>query len=419
MQKINTLVTDEMNFFKGINPVDLIAQWGSPLYVYNESIIRQRAREMKNLVSYKNFEVNYSAKANSNLAFLQLIREEGLLVDAVSTGEIYAEQLAGFSSDEIFFVSNNLSAEEMQYAIDRNILMSVDSISQLEQYGKLNPNSKIAVRFNSGVGVGHHVKVVTGGKSTKFGVHPQDISKVKELLKKYNLTLVGINHHIGSLFMEPEPYINGAYALLDIAKQFEDLEFIDIGGGLGIPYRKQEGQARLDLKVLGEKLDALITSFAKEYGKEVTVKIEPGRYISAESGILLGRVNAIKNNEDIKFIGTDIGFNTLLRPAMYDSHHDIEVFRASDIMSDKKEVVTIVGNICESGDIISKQVLLPEISQGDVLAVLDAGAYGYAMSSNYNNRPRPTEILIRENGEVILIRKRDTFEDIIQNQIKL
>nr|WP_317356480.1 diaminopimelate decarboxylase [uncultured Tyzzerella sp.] len=420
MQKLLSKVTDNSNFYMGQSPIDLIEKYGSPLYVYNEKILREKMRDMKNLVSYENFAVNYSAKANSSLAILEIANEEGLNIDAMSPGEMYAELKAGFSPDKIFYISNNVSKEEMKYAIDNNIILSVDSISQLEQFGQINPGGKVAARFNGGIGAGHHEKVITAGKNTKFGVDPKEIDLFKQTLNKYNLTLVGINQHIGSLFMEPDKYIEGVYAILSIAKQFDNLEFIDLGGGFGIPYNKLEDNYKtLDIKTLGIKLNEIFENFAKEYGKKVKFKVEPGRYIAAECGVLLGTVHAIKNNADNKYAGTDLGFNVLARPVMYDSHHDIEVYRKSDEKCEKIEPITVVGNICETGDIIAKNRMLPSLKEGDILGVLDTGAYGHVMSSNYNNRLRPAEVLIRENGEAVLIRKRDTLEDIMKNFISL
>ena len=418
MQKIYSIVTDKLDFFQGINPIDLAEEYGTPLYVYNERIIREKCRELKNLVTYPNFVVDYSAKANSNIAFLQIVKSEGLEVDAMSPGEIYVEKMAGFKSNEIFYICNNVSEEEMLYAIKEGVIISVDSLSQLEQYGKLNYGGEIAIRFNPGVGAGHHEKVITAGKKTKFAVNPEFIPDVKKILKKYNLKLIGINQHIGSLFMTGEAFVESIYSLLEIAKQFEELQFIDMGGGFGIPYKKEFGEKSLDIKDLGKRIDDVLYKFAKEYGKQITFRIEPGRYISAESSIILGTVHTVKYNNS-KFIGTDIGFNVLQRPIMYDSYHGIEIFRKSDIKSNIKENVTIVGNICESGDILAKNRELPEIFEKDIICVLDAGAYGSVMSSNYNNRLRPAEILIRENNEVVLIRKRDTFDDIIRNFIPL
>ncbi len=216
--------------------------------------------------------------------------------------------------------------------------------------------------------------------------------------------------------MEGEKYINGVLAILEIAKEFENLEFIDLGGGFGIPYNKlEENYKTLDLNKLGEELSEILENFAKEYGKKVTFKIEPGRYIAAECGLILGTVHSIKNNSETKYAGTDIGFNVLARPVMYDSHHDIEVYRNTE----EKENITIVGNICETGDIIAKDRLLPKLKEGDIVAILDAGAYGHVMSSNYNNRLRPAEVLIRENGQAVLIRKRDTLESLMENFISI
>ena len=259
--------------------------------------------------------------------------------------------------------------------------------------------------------------MVTGGQKTKFGIEMKSIPEIKRISLEYNLKIIGINQHIGSLFMEGDVYLEGARSLLSIARQFEDLEFIDLGGGFGIPYHKQADQARLDLDLLRKKLSDIIFGWIKDYGKEIEFKVEPGRYIVAESGILLGKVNAVKRNYKTKYIGTDLGFNVLVRPVMYDSHHDVEIYRNNSIPSLKEETVNIVGNICETGDIIAKERKLPEIFENDILGVLDSGAYGYSMSSNYNNRLRPAEVLIWENGNPGIIRKRDTFEDLVRNFI--
>lgn len=407
--------TKKYDFYGKYNPFELLEAYGSPLYVYNEEILRKRCKEIKNLVKYKNFTPHYSIKANSNLHLLRIIREEGLHADVMSPGELYVAKKAGFESRELFFIPNNVSDEEMQYAIDNNVLISVDSISQLEKYGKLNPGGKVAIRFNPGVGAGHCDKVVTGGENTKFGVDTAYLDDVKNILNKYNLTLSGINQHIGSLFMDSTPYIEGISSILNIAKEFDDLEFVDLGGGFGIPYNKQAGEERLNLSLLGEKLDEVIDSFVKDYGKEINFQIEPGRYITAESSVLLGTTHTIKYNYGKKYIGTDLGFNVLQRPMLYDAHHDIEIYRRDSKVSTKKEEVIIVGNICESGDILANSRLLPEIFEEDILGIMDAGAYGFSMASNYNNRLRPAEVLITLDGDARVIRKKDTLEDLIRN----
>jgi diaminopimelate decarboxylase len=415
MNYIYSKVSNEKNFFGHTDPVHLTEKYGTPLYVYNETILRERCRDMKGLISYKNFRVNYSPKANGNLELIKIIRSEGLRVDAMSPGEIYVNMLAGYKPEEILYISNNVSEDEFRYAIDAGVRISVDSVAQLELLGRINPGGKVAFRLNPGVGAGHHEKVVTGGQKTKFGIELSQIPDVKRISKQYNLEIIGINQHIGSLFMEGDVYLQSAGSILSVARQFDNLEFIDLGGGFGIPYHKQADQPRLDLRVLGENLSEVIDSFVKEYQKEIEFKIEPGRYIVAESSILLGKVNAVKKNYQTKYIGTDLGFNVLIRPAMYDSHHDIEIYRKSGIPSQYEETVSVVGNICETGDIIARERLLPEIFENDILGVLDSGAYGYSMSSTYNNRLRPAEVLIGVDGDHRIIRRRDTLEDLVRN----
>lgn len=237
---------------------------------------------------------------------------------------------------------------------------------------------------------------------------------MKEVLDRFRLKLTGVNQHIGSLFMQPDPYLAGVQALLAIARQFEDLEFVDFGGGFGVPYRKQAGQSRLDLKLLGEELSGQFNDWAAEYGKRVRYMIEPGRYLVAECGALLGMVHAVKHNAGTVYIGTDLGFNVLMRPVLYDSYHDLEVYREGKAVTEgPRQKATVVGNICETGDIIAADRELPTTGEGDLIGVMDAGAYGYVMSSNYNNRLRPAEVLIREDGSPVLIRRREKLEDLL------
>ena len=417
MNYINSRISEENNFYGKTDPFQMIEEFGSPLYVYNEDLLRKRCHDLKELISYAKFTVNYSPKANNNLELLKIVRSEGLHVDAMSPGEIYVDLMAGYKPDQIFYISNNVHKDEFQYAINAGVRISVDSISQLELYGKINPGGQVAFRLNPGLGEGHHEKVKTAGEYTKFGIEMRSIPEVKKIAYKYNLKITGINQHIGSLFMEGYTYLLSTEIILSVAGQFPDLEFIDLGGGFGIPYSKQTDQPRLDLKDLGNRLSQMIEKWVADHKKTIEIKIEPGRYIIAEPGILLGLVNAVKINYSKKYIGTDLGFNVLLRPAMYDSHHDVEIYRKNGQASLKDEMVTIVGNICETGDIIAKNKIMPEIFENDILGILDSGAYGYSMSSNYNNRLRPAEVLIESGGNTRLIRKRDTLEDLVRNFI--
>jgi diaminopimelate decarboxylase len=404
------------NFYGNTNPGDLINKYGSPLYVYNENILRQRCRDMADFIPYANFKASYSTKANANLELLKIIREEGLHADAMSPGEIHVLLAAGFRPDQIFYIGNNVSIDEMMFAVNNGITMSVDSLSQLETYGRFNPGGNVAVRINPGFGIGHHEKVVTGGKDTKFGINDDCIPEIKALIKEYNLNLLGINQHIGSLFMEGDAYIQSVKVLLQIAEQFGKLRFIDMGGGFGIPYQKQDNEKPLELKSFGQQLADLLFNWANQNNPDVIFMSEPGRYIVAESGVLLGTVHAKKENNGVNYVGTDLGFNVLIRPVMYDAWHDIEVYnRSKEFANISEKRVTIVGNICESGDTIAINRKLPELSVGDIIGVMDAGAYGYSMSSNYNNRLRPAEVLIQRDGSDKLIRRRDTLDDLLRN----
>jgi diaminopimelate decarboxylase len=412
---LNDIYTEATNFFGNTDPQTLAETYGTPLYVYNETILRNRCRELAHLVDYSNFKVNYSAKANTNLSLLRIIHEEGLLVDAMSPGEIFIELKAGFTPEEILFICNNVSGEEMRYAVEAGVMVSVDSISQLDQFGRMFRGGKVAIRINPGVGAGHHEKVITGGKNTKFGIDPLYLNELKQTLLRYNLHLAGINQHIGSLFMTAKTYLEAAGVLFDIAEEFPDLEFVDFGGGFGIPYHKKDGEARLDLIALGSKLQQLIDERIVGTGRSLTVKVEPGRYTVAECGVLLGRVHSVKMNGGKKYVGTDIGFNVLARPVLYDAYHEIEVYGNAKREDGAEGPVTVVGNICETGDILARDRSLPVMMEGDLIGILDAGAYGMVMSSNYNCRLRPAEVLITDEDRPVLIRKRDDHSDLLRH----
>jgi len=409
--------TQQTEFFGNSNPQLLAQEFGTPLYVYNEKILRERMKRMAHLISYPGFTANYSIKTNSNLSILKMALDEGLNADAMSPGEIFLLLKAGFPRERIFYVSNNVSAVELQYAIDQGVVVSLDSLSQLELFGKINRGGRCAVRLNPGYGAGHHEKVITAGKKTKFAISEVDVPEIMKIAAKYDLRIIGINQHIGSLFMDGTPFMLAVEQFLKIAMQFKNLEFVDFGGGFGIPYHKLSGEQEFDLAAFGAALEKVVEAWSGRYGRNLVFKSEPGRYIAAEGGVILGTVHAKKNNSGIKYIGTDIGMNVLIRPAMYNSWHDIEIFRDGAWIDDHNgiEKVTVVGNICESGDILAKERELPVVLEGDVLCVLDAGAYGYSMCSNYNNRLRPAEVLIGLNGEPTLIRRRDILEDLLTN----
>ena len=407
----------ESDFLRGNKVENLVKEFGTPLYVYSEDIIREHMRNVAGIVKNHPYTANYSVKANTNMSILKIALDEGLNADAMSEGEMRVLLETGFPSDRIFFVPNNVDIEEIAFAVEHDIIVSLDSLSQLELFGKNFAGHKCAVRINPGVGAGHHEKVVTAGKKTKFGIAEEDIDEIFIIADKYNLTIAGINQHVGSLFMDPQPFLDAVDNFLRVAKKFKNLQFIDFGGGYGIPYHKLDGEKSFDMDSFSERFNEKVDRFVEEYGSCPLFKSEPGRYCVAQGGIILGRVYAVKQNSGYKYAGTDIGMNVLIRPAMYDSWHDMELLRDSEIITcedDDCEMITVTGNICESGDIIGKNRMMPPMAEGDLIAVLDAGAYGYSMSSNYNTRRRPAEIMIMSDGSVKLIRKRETYDDLIR-----
>ncbi len=394
-----------------IQATELVKKYGSPLYVYEEETIRKRFNELKEGIPYSRLRIYYACKANTNPHIMKILREEGAYVDVLSPGEIMMAIKAGFKADQIMFTSTSVTNDDMKFAIDKGIMVNCDSLSQLERYGKLNPNSKASIRINPDVGAGHHGHVITGGPESKFGIYFDKVDEAKKIAKKHGLKIVGIHHHIGSGILEKEKFMLAINVLLKTAKQFEGLEFIDFGGGLGIPYKPE--QQRLDIKTLGKQLTDTFERFCKEYGKELMLFIEPGRYLVAEAGFLLCTVNTLKETPNHRFAGVDTGFNQLIRPAMYGSYHKIIV--ANNAESAQKEKIAIAGNICESGDVFTRDENgiadreLPAIKEGDVLAICNAGAYGFSMSSNYNSRQRPMEILVNGKDSRV-IRKKEDFD---------
>lgn len=420
---MNSFIT-QSDFFKGNNPESLAKEYGTPLYVYSEEILRDRMNRVANVITKYPYTANFSVKANTNIHILKLALEEGVNCDAMSVGEITMLLKVGFPAEKIFFVPNNVSEDELKFAIEKKIMTSLDSLCQLETFGKLNRGGSCAVRINPGVGAGHHEKVVTGGKKTKFGISEIDIPQIFEIAKKYNLRIAGINQHIGSLFMTGEPYLEAVKNIFRIVLEnkdkysdFANLDFIDFGGGYGIPYHKLDDEKEFPMKDFSIQLEKIIDDFVKDYGKVPLFKSEPGRYCVAEGSVLLGRVFATKENSDHKYAGCDIGMNVLVRPSMYDSYHDVEVIRDGKIVERKESDMieqNVVGNICESGDILAKERKLPKIQKDDLVCVLDSGAYGWSMCSTYNSRPRSAEIMILKDGSVKLIRRRETIEDLMR-----
>lgn len=398
--------------FSNIPASSLIKQFGSPLYVYEEDSIRQRFRELKAAFSgWKKTQLLYAMKANSNLHLLNILKEEGAWLDCVSMYEVELAFLAGFGSQQILFTVNNMSDEEMHFAYNKKILLNIDSLSRLDKFGKTYPGSSVCVRLTPEVTAGHHKKVQTGYKESKFGILFEEVPEILVIAKKYNIHVLGLHEHTGSGITNMNAAVQSMKGLMKTALLFPELQFLDFGGGFPIPYKPEE--KRLNVKQFGKKVVSLFSSFCKHYGKEITLYFEPGRYCVAESGTLLCTVTTLKKRGKKMLVGVDTGFNHLVRPVMYDSYHHI----INMMSAGRMKKYDIYGNICESGDCFGKDRKIAEIKEGDILAILDAGAYGFSMASNYNSRPLPAEVLISE-GKARLIRKRQMFADILRNMIK-
>lgn len=408
-------------FAGGVAASDLAKKFGTPVYAYDEETIRSRVRQLLQSITYQPLKIYYAAKANTNIAILKVIKDEGgefVGIDAVSPGEIECALKAGFRPGQIIFTSTSVTDEEMRFAVAKKVLVNCDSLSQLERYGRLNPGSRVCFRVNPAVGAGHHSHVITGGPESKFGIWAGEVGRAFCIAAKYKLKIVGIHEHIGSGILETGKFLTAMKVLLAIIsrnrEKLGDLEFVDFGGGIGVPYRPDQKQ--IDIGAFGSAVSKLFSDFCSSFGRLLTMAIEPGRFLVAESGILLCTVNTVKHTPKHRFVGVDTGFNHLIRPMAYGSYHPIMAVDYCD--GNKKEKAAVCGNICESGDVFTRNQEgiadreLPPLKEGDVLAILVAGAYGFSMASTYNTRPRPPEVLVND-GKAAVIREREGLSHVI------
>jgi len=380
-------------------------KFGTPVYVYEEEKIRSQLYSLRLSITHKPIKIFYAMKANSNPYILDIFKKEKIGIDAVSPGEIALALKIGFLSKDILFTGNNITDDEADFAVEKGILVNIDSIPRLEKFGKKYPNSNISVRINPNIGAGHHDHCITGGPKSKFGIWYSEAEKAKRIAQNYKLKIIGIHQHIGSQILEVNKFLAAMEVLSKVAPDFSNLQFVDFGGGLGVPYGPEEKE--LMIEELGHRMSDYFGSFCKKYGKALKLVIEPGRYLIAEAGFLLTRVNTVKKNPDGRvFVGVDSGFNHLIRPAMYGSFHPITNISN---LNGEEEKVDVVGNLCESGDKFAEGRNIRQARDGDLIVIGVAGAYGYSMSSNYNLRPKPPEVLFKPGGILQLIRERETI----------
>lgn len=408
-----------MKCFDARQLAELARQYGSPLWVYHADTIRRRIAELKG------FDViRYAQKANSNTHILSLMREQGVKVDAVSLGEIERALAAGYRADsaepsDIVFTADVLDRATLARVAAEGIAVNAGSIDMLRQLGAASPGHRVWLRVNPGFGHGHSQKTNTGGENSKHGIWHEQVADALAVIRQFGLHLVGLHMHIGS-GVDYSHLQQVCGAMVRLATQLgHDIEAISAGGGLSIPYR--DGDARIDTAHYFELWDEARRRIAAHLGHPVRLEIEPGRFLVAESGALISEVRAVKTMGSRRFVLVDAGFNDLMRPAMYGSHHDISVLNADgEEKSGERAPYVVAGPLCESGDVFTQQEggvvesrLLPEAQVGDLLVFHDAGAYGATMSSNYNSRPLLAEAMI-DGASSRLIRRRQTMAELLE-----
>lgn len=396
---------------RGLNLSDLATQFGSPLYVYDGHKIVSQLQSLKNAFSENEVKIKYAAKALTNISILKLLKKHGAGVDVVSINEAHLALGAGFDPSEIMFTPNCVDFDEIVAGVELQLNINIDNLSMLEKFGqRYGATYPCCVRLNPHIMAGGNYKISTGHSNSKFGISVYQLPHIMQLAQQYQLQMTGLHIHTGSEITETEVFLKTAEILFGIARDFPALKFIDFGGGFKVAYK--EGDLTTNVYDLGLKVGKAFKEFYHSYGRKLELWIEPGKYLVSEAGYLLVKTNVVKPTPSVTFVGVNSGLNQLIRPMMYDSYH--EIVNISNPKGAQK-IYTIVGNICET-DTLGADRKLNEVREGDLLVIKNAGAYGYSMASNYNSRFRPAEVLIWEN-EAKLIRKRDTFEDLLRGQI--
>ena len=386
-------------------------KFGTPLYVYNsEKIKNQFSRLTKAFKKVNKLQINYAVKALSNISVLKYINKLGAGIDTVSIQEVLLGIKAGYIPEKIIYTPNGVSIEEIKEVSEMGVKINIDNLNTLEQFGNIHPEIPVCIRINPHVMAGGNSKISVGHIDSKFGISIHQIPLLLRTVENTNIKVNGIHMHTGSDILDTEVFIQATEILFQVAKQFKFLEFIDFGSGFKVPYHK--GDNETNIEELGIKLSDRFNKFCKEYGKDLTLIFEPGKFLVSDAGSFLCSVNSIKQTTSTIFAQVDTGFNHFLRPMMYGSNHEIENISNPD---GSERFYSVVGYICET-DTFATNKKISKISEGDILNIKNAGAYCFSMASNYNSRYRPAEVFYIDN-ELILIRKREVFDDLIKNQI--
>ncbi len=397
----------------GVDPMDLIHQYDAPIYVYEAETIKRKYESMVKAFSVPRFKINYACKANTNISILKYIKSLGSGLDTVSLQEVRIGLKAGFKPQDIIYTPNCVGIEELVDAKNMGVRINIDNLSILEQFGTLYQDRyPVCIRLNPHIMAGGNEKISVGHIDSKFGISIHQLPHVLRIVNATNLKIEGLHMHTGSDILDAEVFLQGAEIILTAATSFTKLDYIDFGSGFKVPY-KDDG-IFTDIDDLGERISERFKEFCKEYGKDLMLMFEPGKFLVSESGYFFVRVNVVKQTTSTVFAGVDSGLNHLIRPMFYSAYHKIVNISKT---SGRERIYTVVGYICET-DTFGSERRMHEVSEGDILAFYNAGAYCFAMASNYNSRYKPAEVFIKD-GQHFLIRERETMEDLMRNQIEL
>ena len=393
--------------------IQAASEFGSPLYVYDANKIKyQYNRLVKSFKSVKNLQLNYAVKALSNISILKYLIDLGSGIDAVSIQEVHLALKSGINPEKIIYTPNGVSMDEIKFASELGVKINIDNLSVLEDFGNSHPEIPICIRINPHIMAGGNSNISVGHIDSKFGISIHQIPHLKRIVENTKIRINGVHMHTGSDILDIDVFLRAAEILFETANHFKDLDFIDFGSGFKVPY--YPGDSETNIEELGKKLSKRFNLFCKSYGKNLTLIFEPGKFLVSEAGKFICKVNSIKQTTSTVFAQVDSGFNHFLRPMMYGANHHIENISNPN---DKERYYSIVGYICET-DTFASNRKISTISIGDLLCFNNAGAYCHTMSSNYNSRYRPAEVLYI-NNQLKLIRKRENFDDLIRNQINI
>ncbi len=397
---------------QGVDVQAICSEFGTPLYVYDAAHIAGQVKTFQEAFAGVRARIKYACKASSNINIIRLMKKLGTGLDTVSPAEIQLGLQAGFQPEEIVFTPNCVDFSEIEQAVEAGTAINIESLSSLEKFGrKYGGRVPVCIRLNPNISAQVNAKKVDWWHTqSKFGISLSQLARVKELEATYDLKINGVHIHSSSVIMSPEIFTAGARTVFDIAADFRHLEFVDFGGGIKVDVG--DGSPVINLREIGNALESLYTDFCKKLGRTIEIWFEPGRFLVGNSGTLFAECTVVKKNAAVDFVGLNSGFNHLVRPMFYDAFHDIINVSNPD---GKLKKYTVVGNLCEI-DNLGKDRMLNEVREKDLIAIKSAGAYGFSMASSYNSRPRPAEVLV-VNGKAHLIRKRETFADMIKNMI--